>query len=224
MKKSTMELLSQSLAECIAAFTLVFLGVSSIALGLPAVQVALAHGIAILIMVFAIGPISGAHINPAVTIAMAVTHQITRTKALFYIIGQLFGAILGIYALAALFAAAVVNVNAGLPQLAAGVSPLMGIFIEGLMTFLLVFVIFGATSKLAPKGVAGIPIGLTIFVNILWGGIFTGAAMNPARAFGPAVFMNTWTNQWIYWVGPIAGGLLAAILYKSIENLVEPRP
>jgi len=200
-------------AEAIAVFALVFMGVGSILSGADLVGVALAHGLAILTMVYAIGHVSGAHINPAVTIGMWATKNIKTEKAVGYIVSQLLGGV------AAAFALSIVFVNygtLGTPALGDGVTMMSGIITEAILTFFLVFTIFGvAIDKRAPAAVAGVAIGLVITMDILAGGVLTGAAMNPARAFGPALVSGNWTNQLVYWVGPIVGGLLGAFAYTK---------
>ena len=104
----------------------------------------------------------------------------------------------------------------GTPALGRGVTPGVGIVVEAILTFLLVFTIFGvAVDTRGPRGTAGLMIGLVIAMDILAGGVLTGAAMNPARAFGPALFSGTWQSQIVYWVGPLLGGALAALLYET---------
>src|SRR5206468_12334314 len=100
--------------------------------------------------------------------------------------------------------------------LGGGVTPVVGIVVEAILTFLLAFTIFGvAVDTRGPRGTAGLMIGLVIAMDILAGGVLTGAAMNPARAFGPALFSGTWQSQIAYWVGPLLGGALAALLYET---------
>ncbi len=206
------------LAEWIGTFALVFMGAGAIlqhnatqAVGITGIAVA--HGMAILIGVYAFGAISGGHFNPAVTFGMLVTRRIGLGGAVLYWIAQLLGAIVGAWVLCAAYQGPT-EVHLGAPALAAGVSPVAGMLLEALMGFMLVIVIFGtAVDPRAPRGFAGLAIGLTLIGNILAGGSLTGAAFNPARALGPALIAGYWQDQWVYWVGPMLGGAVAAILY-----------
>jgi MIP family channel proteins len=174
-------------------------------------------------MVAALGHVSGGHFNPAVTIAMLVTGQIALTRAISYIIAQVLGATAGAGVLTLIFPALGPmgrnnpGVNLGLPGLGPDVSVSGALIMEVAMTFFLVMVIFGTViDPRGPKAIAPLAIGLIITMDILTGGRITGAAMNPARALGPAIVQQDFTNWWIYWVGPIVGGLIAAFAYTSI--------
>jgi aquaporin Z len=217
------------LAEFVGPFTLVVAGVGAIistqnlADGGNLVAVALAHGLAIGLMVAAFGHISGGHFNPAVTISVLATGGIGVTRAVAYVVAQLLGAIAGAAILTVIFpdlgslGRNNVGVNLGLPGLGPDVTVSGALIMEAVMTLFLVLVIFGtAIDPRGPKAIAPLAIGLIISMDILTGGRVTGAAMNPARAFGPAVIQQDFTNWWIYWVGPIVGGLIAAFLYKMI--------
>jgi MIP family channel proteins len=206
------------LAELIGTFTLIFFGAGAI-LAQNATQIvgltgiAVAHGLAILVMIYAFGHISGGHFNPAVTFGMLVTRRIRFGGAISYWIAQLVGAVLAAWALKCMWHGPT-EVHLGTPAVAAGVSPLLGMVIEGILAFFLVIVIFGsAVDPRASKGFAGLAIGLTLVGNILAGGALTGASFNPARAFGPALVAGYWQDQWLYWVGPMLGGAIAALLY-----------
>ncbi len=208
------------LAEFIATFTLVFIGAGAICLNahnagaVGLVGIALAHGLAIAVMVAAIGHISGGHINPAVTIAAWITKKINFTDTIGYIISQLAGATLGAFTLKCLYPAMIAGpVALGTPQLDPSFSFQHGILIEAILTFLLVFVIFGSAIDSKGSKSGWLMIGFTITMDILMGGPITGAAMNPARAFGPALASGLWTNQIIYWIGPILGGAIAGLVY-----------
>jgi aquaporin Z len=217
----------QAVAEFIGTFALIFIGAGSVVV-LTALQVdagllavAFTHGLVIAVMVTAVGHISGGHFNPAVTIGAWVAGKIETPRVIVYLVTQLLGAAAG---------AALLNValpadwtrllNLGTPSVNAGlISPGKAVVVEGILTFFLVFVVFavaiddrGAFSK-----VAGLPIGLVITFDILFGGTLTGAAMNPARHFGPALLSGTWTGApWVYYVGPLAGGVLAAVIYYFV--------
>lgn len=206
------------LAELIGTFTLVFFGAGAI-LTHNATQmvgmtgIAVAHGLAILVMIYAFGHISGGHFNPAVTFGALMIKRIGFGGAISYWMAQLLGATLGAFLLRAAFGGPT-EVNLGAPAVAAGVTPMMAMLLEALMAFLLMTVIAGTVLDVrAPKGFAGLAIGLTLVGNILAGGALTGAAFNPARAFGPALAAGFWQDQWIYWVGPLLGAAAAALLY-----------
>ena len=210
------------LAEFISTFALIFIGAGSIlangltggALGLTGI--ALAHGLVLFVMIYAIGHISGGHVNPAVTIGMWVTKRIGTVKAVGYIISQLAGAILGGFLLKLVFVGADASLNLGTPALGPGVSFGTAILVELILTFFLMFVIYGvAIDKRAPAGVYGAAIGLTVAVDILAGGPLTGAAMNPARSLGPALAQGFFANHAVYWIGPILGSILAAVVYNT---------
>lgn len=211
-------------AEAVGTFALVFIGAGSIvadsfsggAVGL--VGIAIAHGLVLAVMVSATMNISGGHINPAVTFGFLVTGRIGVGDAFGYWIAQLSGAVIAALCLIAVFPSVdVVASNLGATVPATGVSPASGILVEGLMTFLLMFVIFGtAVDPERPTGLGGFAIGLTLGLAILMGGPLTGASLNPARTFGPAVVSGTWTGHAIYWVGPILGATAAAFLYGTV--------
>jgi aquaporin TIP len=229
----------RSWAEFVGTFALVFAGMGAIAVGTDLVGVALAHGLVIAVMASAVGHISGGHFNPAVTFGFLVTRRIDPTLAAAYVGAQLFGATVGALALRALYPDGL-DLDAGVPQLGQGVSAGAGMGIEAILTFFLVWVIFAtaADPRGAFKSIAGLAIGLTITLDILAGGPLTGAAMNPARSLGPALVQNVWDDFLVYWIGPLAGGGLAALLYDLLylrpleppvvgppeTGLEEPRP
>jgi len=207
-----------ALAEAIGTFALVFVGVLAISAGLivgapeaPAglVGIAFAHGLTIAVMVAALGGVSGGHFNPAVTFGFLVTRRITPTGAAVYVVAQLAGALAAAGLVAALFGAD--TVAAGTPALGPDVGQGAGIVLEAVTTFFLVLVVFGsAVDPRAPGAVFPLAIGLTITLDILAIGPLTGAAMNPARALGPALVSGTWASHLVYWAGPLLGGGLGA--------------
>jgi aquaporin Z len=214
------------LAEFVGTFTLIFVGVGAIiqTQGNDLVAIALAHGLAIAVMVSALGHVSGGHFNPAVTIGAWVTQKIDSKNAAAYILAQLAGAA----AAAGLIRAAIPAVlwkpaGLGVPAAASVISTGQAVLIEAVLTFFLVWVIFA--TAIDPEGafgkIAGLAIGLTITMDILMGGRFTGGAMNPARWFGPAIVGGFYKNWWVWLVGPIAGGIIAASLYDTV--ILRPR-
>ena len=210
------------IAEFIGTFTLIFIGVGAIAadhitagaLGLTGI--ALAHGLAIAVMISATAAISGGHLNPAVTIGLWTVKKIDTTNAVGYVLAQCLGAVAAAFLIKmAVPAEALAAVNMGTPALGNGVSVSMGLITEIILTFFLVFVVYGtAVDARAPK-VGGLFIGLAVALGVLMGGPISGAAMNPARHLGPALLGGGLQNIWIYWVGPVLGGILAAQVYKT---------
>jgi aquaporin Z len=223
------DLWKAAVAEFVGPFALVVAGVGaiistqSLADGGNLVTVALAHGLAIGLMVAALGHVSGGHFNPAVTISMLATGEIALTRAVAYIVAQVLGGTAGAGILTLIFPALGPMgrnnpaANLGLPGLGPDVTVSGALIMEAVMTFFLVLVIFGvAVDPRGPRAIASLAIGLTIAMDILAGGRLTGAAMNPARALGPAIVQQDFTNWWIYWIGPIVGGLIAAFAYQLI--------
>ncbi|MBI4126809.1 MAG: MIP family channel protein [Deltaproteobacteria bacterium] len=212
------------LAEFIATFLLIFIGAGSIVVSVQQggttglVGIALAHGLAIFIGVAVTGHISGAHINPAVTFAMFVTKRIPLGQAFGYWVSQCAGAVVGAWLLTTLFSdTTVMQSQLGTPALATGVSVMNGIVIEAILTFFLVIAIFAsAVDPKGPRTLAPLVIGLVITMDIFFGGPLTGAAMNPARAFGPALLSGLWTNHMVYWVGPLLGGAIGGWFYDRL--------
>ena len=206
-------------AEFLGTFTLIFLGAGAIVSGKADLQgVALAHGLAIFVMVSAFAGISGAHFNPAVSAAMLATKRIDLQKFIYFVVAQLAGAIVGSVLLNYIYG----NSNGyGLPAIASGISTGAGFLAEVLGTALLVFVIFGVAvdKRSVASSHPGLPIGLTITAVIFSVGPITGAALNPARWFGPALVSGNWSNSWLYIAAPIAGAVIAALTYQSIAKL-----
>ncbi|SRR5579875_3471986 len=211
------------LAEFIGTFFLVFAGAgSSVAVSyanpsISLIVAALANGLALALAVSATMNISGGHINPAVTIAVLIARKIKGSNAIMYIISQLLGSILASYLLVASMPNSYAKlVNYGAPTLSSQITVAQGILLEAIMTFLLVFVVFGtAIDKRGPK-IGGFGIGLAVTANALVGGPFTGAAMNPARALGPEIASMYFSYWYIYWIGPIIGGIIASLIYGFI--------
>ena len=207
----------KGLAELIGTFLLTFIGGAAIINGdAGVIGIALAHGLTIALVICSLGHISGAHINPAVTIGFLITGKIEAKDALIYILSQLIGAMLAAYSLK-VFVPGAMEASLGGQSISPNVSIVAAIFIEFVLTFFLVTAIFGTAvdDRGTFSAVAGFGIGLVVTVDILAGGPFTGASMNPARSFGPAIMSGTWENQIVYWVGPIIGGAIASLFYNS---------
>lgn len=214
-------------AEFLGTFALIFFGAGAICAdqflhgaGAPGLfGIAIAHGLAIAILVSALGHISGGHFNPAVTIGFWVTKRLNTTDTLLYWAAQLVGAVAAAFLLKAVVPEDTWRAVAlGTPQLVRDFSRLSGMVLEAVTTFFLVLVVFATAvdERGTFRSIAGFGIGLTIALGIVVAGPFTGGALNPARAFGPALAASHWTNQGVYWVGPLAGGALAALLYDSL--------
>jgi aquaporin-4 len=184
------------------------------------IMISLAHGAAIGIMIYAFGHISGAHINPAVTIAMLVTRNIKVRDAAGYIGSQIVGAIVAAFTLRAILPEAGAKVHYGTqggPSDLLGFSAASGLGVEIILTFFLVTTIFmAAVHRKAAPGMAGIAIGGMIFLLHLVGVPLTGASMNPARTLGPAIASGYWDFHWIYWVGPIVGAVIAGLIMQYV--------
>lgn len=207
----------KGLAELIGTFLLTFIGGAAIINGdAGVIGIALAHGLTVALVICSLGHISGAHINPAVTIGFLITGKIEAKDALIYILSQLIGAMLAAYSLK-VFVPGAMEASLGGQSISPNVSIVAAIFIEFVLTFFLVTAIFGTAvdDRGTFSAVAGFGIGLVVTVDILAGGPFTGASMNPARSFGPAIISGTWENQIVYWVGPIIGGAIASLFYNS---------
>ncbi len=211
-------------AEFVGTFALVFIGAGAVvvdfakgnALGL--LGIALAHGVVLSVMVTALMRISGAHFNPAVTFGLWLANKIEAKDAWLYVAVQLVAAVAGAFLVKSLLPAVAGEITGyGTPRIAGDVSFVQAIVIEAVLTFFLVSAVFGtAVSSEAPSGIGGFGIGLVLLFDILVGGPLTGAAMNPARAFGPAVVAWDWVAQGVYWIGPLLGGAVAALLWGKI--------
>ncbi len=220
------------IAEFVGTFALIFIGVAAIATNymtgggtVDLLAIALAHGLTIAVMVSATAVVSGGHLNPAVTFGAFLAGKIDAKNTLGYMASQ---------CLAGTFAASLIKlaipletlqaVGMGTPSLGKGISPIMGLVMELILTFFLVFVVFGTGVDVRAPKVGGLYIGLTVALDILAGGAISGAAMNPARYLGPALMGGGLENIWLYWIGPLAGGAIAALLYHHILEQRETRP
>lgn len=219
------------LAEFIGTFTLIFIGAGSVLLdkftdgGVGILGIAVAHGLAIGVMVAAVMQFSGGKLNPAVSLGIWAGGKNDTKTTIFEIIAQLAGAVVGALFLKFIFPDAVAEATKlGTPAVAEGISISGAIFAEAIFTFLLVFVVWAtAVDPRGNKIIAGFAIGMVILFDILVGAGITGAAINPARAFGPALISNTWTDQLVYWIGPIIGGILAGLLYNYVFLKYYPK-
>jgi len=230
-KETVSQQITQCLAEFVATLLFCFIGVGAVisteitektdnqnlmAVDTPRLTaIALAHGLAIAVLVFATGHVSGGHVNPAVTVAMMATSHITIIKGIGYIICQFAGGIVG----AAVWRLVLTKAGAGsmgVHDISNGVTPFGGIVVEFMLTFTLVFVIFSmAIHPRSHTKFAPLAIGFTVIIDILVGVPFTGGSMNPARTLAPAVVTQTgFKHIYIYFVGPILGALTAGILYQ----------
>jgi aquaporin Z len=214
------------IAEIVGTFLFFFVGIGAIG----AVQLvngqnldpaafllvaALAHGVVLAVLVSALGAVSGAHFNPAVTFGVWIAGQIPARRAVAYVIAQLIGAILAAWAVWLVIPQSSFP-NLGIPQLFGSITPLGGIIVETVLTVILLIAVFGtAVDPRAPK-VGGLAIGLAVAADILMGGPLTGAAMNPARWFGPAAVTGVWDNFYVWIIGPLLGAALAALAYRFL--------
>ncbi len=191
-------------------------GGAAFASGLALVATALAYGLAVAVMTSAVGHISGGHFNPAITLGFLVTGRIAAVLAVVYWLAQLAAAALAALLLRWIFTADLRNlVRLGAPAVGGGIDHWQAVVIEAVLTFFLVWVVFATAADPggAFKSIAGLAIGLTVTFDVFVGGPLTGAAMNPARAFGPELVQNAWTDAWVWYAGPFAGGALAATVY-----------
>jgi aquaporin TIP len=234
------KVLRQAAAELVATAMFVFIGVGSVVAASNAfsgdsgvsfiIAVAIAHGLGILLAVAATANISGGYINPAVTFAAMLTSKLKVSTGLLYVAAQLAGAVLAVLLIKTIVAGpaevglGVHGLNVYDPQLGGGILDNQvgdgagaGLALEMALTFALVFVVFAtAMDPKGPKHLAPAAIGLVIMADHLVGIPMTGASMNPARSFGPALVANEWADHWVYWLGPLLGGGIAALVYEYV--------
>ena len=208
------------LAEFIGTFALVFIGAGTVTVNsltggaVGIIGIAIAHGLVLAVMIYSFAHISGSHFNPAVTIALLANGRMGAQDAAYYIISQLAGAAAASFLLAYIFLGSPASGIYGFPS---GIALNYGILIEAVLTFFLVLTIYGvAVSRKTPEAIFGFAIGSVLVFDILFGGALTGGAMNPARAFGPALASGIWEPQPIYWIGPIIGALLASFVWEYL--------
>jgi aquaporin Z len=216
-------LFRRSLAELLGTFALVFIGAGAVASKyFPEATygifgVAVAHGLVLAVMVTALLGISGGHLNPAVTLGLVAVRRADLRTGLAYIVAQLLGALLAALMIKMVYPLGVVRpISLGTPTIANTIQLQQAMIIEGLMTFFLVSAYFGTILNPAAPRLGGLGVGLTLLFDMLVGGPLTGAAVNPARAFGPALVSGQWVGHLVYWIGPIMGGVLAALLWEYV--------
>jgi MIP family channel proteins len=221
------DLTRRAAAEGLAAFALVFAGCGAIVAdahydgALGAVGVSIVFGLIIMVMVYATGHLSGAHINPAVTVAFTLSRHFPARDAAAYIAAQLAGAVAGALLLLAVWPDQPGNLGATIPSVGVGSAFLY----ELVLTAFLMFVIMAvATDTRAVGAAAAIAIGGTVGLDALFGGPVTGASMNPARSFGPALAAGEWTDFWVYILGPVTGAALGAFAYQAVRGHAQAPP
>ncbi|MEM9926778.1 MAG: MIP/aquaporin family protein [Cyanobacteria bacterium P01_D01_bin.50] len=211
----------EAVAEGIGTFCLVFAGTGAVMVNaisnnsITHLGISFVFGAVVAAMIYCLGHISGAHLNPAVTLAFWTSGFFPKRLVISYIFAQIIGAV-SASALLLISLGKVANMGATLPL---DGNWLQSFVLELVLTFILMFVIFGSgLDKRAPVGLAGLAIGLTVALEAAFMGPITGASMNPARSFGPALVGGIWQYHWLYWVAPIMGAQLAAIIYRYLSN------
>jgi MIP family channel proteins len=222
------------LAEFIGTFAFVFIGAGTATIvgqgvGLRGIAaIALAHGFTILAFAFAYGPVSGGHMNPAVTIGVVAAGAMNRIAAIGYVVSQVIGGIGGALLLRVVLGGAATGL--GTPSLAhnlavggtsLSVAPAAGFTIEAMLAFFLVTIVLSTAVAGRAGNLAPLPIGVTITFNILMGGALTGAAFNPARALGPMVATGNYNDVWLFVTAPIVGAIIGAIVHKGLGWLAR---
>jgi MIP family channel proteins len=220
-------------AEFLGTFTLVFIGAGAGALaqssGGGIVGVALAHGLALMVIIYTWGSMSGAHVNPAVTLGAAITGRINAVTAIAYWIAQVVGGVVAAYLLAYLIGTDGGNLGQTIGTLTPGIegvsaklaSPARTIIVEAILTFFLMSSVFASGILNKNGNLAGVAIGLVLTMDIIMGGALTGASMNPARTFGPALVLRDVQSMgyvWLYLVGPFLGAAAGALLYQQMAS------
>lgn len=210
-----------AVGEFVGTFALIFFGAGTIIAtqGTDLVAIALAHGLAIGIMVSIMGDVTGGVFNPALQAGLWATGKMTTARSGVYIVAQLAGAAAAAFLLRSFFPEPAFDaVTGGIPAVAPGLALGKATLIEATTTFFLMWVVFGtAVDERGPFAkIAGFTIGLTITIDIFATGGLTGAAMNPARWFGPALATGEWANGWVWILGPVAGAIIAAVTYSYV--------
>ncbi len=221
---SAIENYKKYLAELLGTFALVFVGsgcvcadyylVKSGSQGFGLLGIAIAFGFVVVAVAYSLGYISGAHINPAVTMSMVATGRIKAGIGVMYIASQVAGATFAGYLLKILFPEALASVFLGTCVLGSSVTVTQAIVMEAVITFLLVFVVYATVvDKRATPALAGLAIGFVVLFGVMVGGAISGGSMNPARVFGPAIASGHFANHYVWWIGPILGGITAGFTY-----------
>lgn len=222
------ELGRRLVAEFIGTFALIFISAGSIIVfgggQADIVAIALAYGLAMAILVSTLGHISGGLFNPALTVGLWATRHLDSVTSAAYIVAQLAGAAAAAFALKMFPEALGEAANWGTPLLGSETSFTQGVAIEGILTFFLMLAVFGTALDARGPRLGGFGIGLVLTMDILAAGALTGAAMNPARTFGPALVNSMWDDHLVYWIGPIIGAVLAALVYHYLFMEREPQP
>lgn len=216
-----MENWNKYLAEAIASFALVFVAAGAVLANaqtggsLQTLGIALATGLTLAAVMYGAMHISGAHVNPAITISLWATGHTKLMQAIGYVISQLIGAVVAALFLKVIFGGVVSpQYFLGDTTLLAGVTPGMGILVEAILTFFLVWTFFATVvDKKATPGFGALAVGFVLAVGIMFAGGITMGALNPARSFGPALITSHWAGHYVYWVGPIVGGIVAGFVY-----------
>ncbi len=224
---SAIENYKKYLAELLGTFALIFIGSGSVCANYYLVQsgspgfgllgIAIAFGFVVVAVAYSLGYISGAHINPAVTVSMIATRRIKAGVGGMYIVSQIAGATLAGYLLKMLFPEALASVFLGTCVLGSSVNVTQAIVMEAVITFLLVFVVYATViDKRSTPALAGLAIGFVVLFGVMVGGAISGGSMNPARVFGPAMASGHFANHYVWWIGPIVGGLVAGFTYDIL--------
>ena len=202
-------------AEMLGTSLLIYIGAGAVALNASLVEIAFAHGLVVIAFAYAYGYLSGTHINPAVSLAFLLLNRISFKEAIFYFSAQFIGGCLG--AIALKFSLLNTNIyGLGETALVMGLIPIQGVFIEAALTFILVNTVLHCALKEKAGNLAGATIGFSLVAAILMGGPLTGASLNPARSFGPALINLNFTHLWVYFVGPFLGSAVAVVLFKWV--------
>ena len=225
--------LKKCTAEALGTFLLTFIGAGSIitnqvtsfhgyAGDVGLLGIAIAHGVALAIAITAAGHISGGHINPAVTCGFLATKRISPVMAAFYIGAQLLGAIVAAFILSKMYSHDIwEKVALGTPSPGHDFTGRATFFLETILTFFLAYAVFSTAAESRAPKLGGVFVGAVVMIDILVGGPLSGASMNPARSFGPALISGHWDAHWAYWAGPILGAVAAALLYDKFISKTE---
>lgn len=213
-------MLKRCVTEAIGTACLVFAGTGAIIINevsggaIGHVGIALTFGMVVAAMIYSTGHISGAHINPAVTLGFAITKNFPWKEVPYYWVSQIIGAVLASGALSLMFGT-IGNMGATVPY----GSDIQSLTLEIILTFILMFVIMAmATDKRSVGGAAAVAIGMTVALEAMFAGPISGASMNPARSFGPALLSSDWSSHWLYWIGPMTGAGIGATVYHWLKK------